>query len=158
MTNQLTIQGNLTDNPTRRTTNNGEPWITFTIATTPRRKNQTGDWEDAGPTLFLDCKWFGQATIPAAHTMAKGQPVLATGHLRATEWLKDGETRRGIELNVARLGIIPKQQTQQAPQPAQQPPQQATQPVAQPMAQPVQQQPLTNDPWANTNQPENPPF
>jgi single-strand DNA-binding protein len=52
---QITIAGNLVDDPELRFTPSGQPVAKFRVASTPRfRDNTSGEWKD-GDSLFLTC-------------------------------------------------------------------------------------------------------
>ena len=68
---QITIAGNLVDDPELRFTPAGQPVARFRVASTPRfRDNSTGEWKD-GDSLFLTCNVWRQA--------AENSPSLLTG-------------------------------------------------------------------------------
>ena len=69
---QITIAGNLVDDPELRFTPAGQPVARFRVASTPRfRDNATGEWKD-GDSLFLTCNVWRQAAENVAETPAAG--------------------------------------------------------------------------------------
>ena len=75
----LTVVGNLTADPELRFTNAGVPVASFTVASTPRKKNQqTGDWEDGEP-MFLRCSVWRDYAENVAESLTKGTRVMVTG-------------------------------------------------------------------------------
>lgn len=120
MTNFVTITGNLTDTPELRFTPAGTAVASFTVADTPRRKNeQTGQWEDAGEALFLRCTmWRDAAEHLAEQELGKGQRVTVTGRLKARSWEKDGVKRTEVECDADSVAVHPRRapRTTAAPQ------------------------------------------
>ncbi|RJL19578.1 single-stranded DNA-binding protein [Bailinhaonella thermotolerans] len=78
-----TIIGNLTADPELRHTANGTPVAGFTVAATPRyRNNQTGAWED-GETLFMRVSAWRELGEHAMESLTRGTRVIVTGRLRS---------------------------------------------------------------------------
>src|SRR6266705_3512541 len=72
---QITIAGNLVDDPELRFTPAGQPVARFRVASTPRfRDNSTGEWKD-GDSLFLTCNVWRQAAAVAAVSPTRGRPT-----------------------------------------------------------------------------------
>lgn len=96
---QITVSGNLTDDPALRYTPNGIAVSSFSVATTERVKDQaTGKYRD-GDTVFLrvDC-WRGLAEN-VAESLSKGNRVTVTGTLRSRGWeATDGTKRTSWEI------------------------------------------------------------
>ena len=102
---QVTIDGRLTAQPEVRFSQAGKPWVTGTIVSNERRKNQAGDWEDAN-TTFLRFKMFG-AQAEALANLSKGELVVATGKLVQNDYEdKDGNKRQSMELIVSTIGAV----------------------------------------------------
>ena len=76
---QITIAGNLVDDPELRFTPAGQPVAKFRVASTPRfRDNTTGEWKD-GDSLFLTCNVWRQAAENVAETLTRGMRVIVSG-------------------------------------------------------------------------------
>jgi single-strand DNA-binding protein len=79
---QITIAGNLVDDPELRFTPAGQPVARFRVASTPRfRDNATGEWKD-GDSLFLTCNVWRQAAENVAESLQRGMRVIVSGRLR----------------------------------------------------------------------------
>src|SRR6266581_2390261 len=79
---QITIAGNLVDDPELRFTPSGQPVAKFRVASTPRfRDNTTGEWKD-GDSLFLTCNVWRQAAENVAESLTRGTRVIVSGRLR----------------------------------------------------------------------------
>ena len=96
--NQTLIEGRLGADPEIRHTRDGGTWARLRIAQTPQRFNRdTGQYEQAGATLWLNVVAFKYAARVAA-TLHKGEPVIIAGRLQGEEWEKDGQKRQSISL------------------------------------------------------------
>jgi len=71
---QLTITGNLVDDPELRFTPAGQPVARFRIASTPRfYDKQSGEWKD-GDSLFLTCQAWRQLAENVGESLNRGNP------------------------------------------------------------------------------------
>jgi single-strand DNA-binding protein len=102
---QITIAGNLVDDPELRFTPAGQPVARFRVASTPRfRDNSTGEWKD-GDSLFLTCNVWRQAAENAAESLTRGMRVIVAGRLRQRSYeTKEGEKRTVYEVEVDDVG------------------------------------------------------
>jgi single-strand DNA-binding protein len=102
---QITIAGNLVDDPELRFTPAGQAVARFRVASTPRfRDNNTGEWKD-GDSLFLTCNVWRQAAENAAESLARGMRVIVSGRLRQRSYeTKEGEKRTVYEVEVDDVG------------------------------------------------------
>ena len=102
---QITIAGNLVDDPELRFTPAGQPVARFRVASTPRfRDNSTGEWKD-GDSLFLTCNVWRQAAENVAESLQRGMRVLVSGRLRQRSYeTKEGEKRTVYEVEVDDVG------------------------------------------------------
>jgi single-strand DNA-binding protein len=102
---QITIAGNLVDDPELRFTPAGQPVAKFRVASTPRfRDNSTGEWKD-GDSLFLTCNVWRQAAENVAESLTRGMRVIVSGRLRQRSYeTKEGEKRTVYEVEVDDVG------------------------------------------------------
>lgn len=103
---QITVVGNLTDDPQLSFTPNGVAWVRFTIASTPRQLDrQSGQWRGGEP-LFLRCSGWRDMAEHIAETLSKGTRVIVQGRLKQSRWedKETGEKRSGYELDVDEVG------------------------------------------------------
>jgi single-strand DNA-binding protein len=102
---QITIAGNLVDDPELRFTPAGQPVARFRIASTPRfRDNASGEWKD-GDSLFLTCNVWRQAAENVAESLQRGMRVIVSGRLRQRSYeTKEGEKRTVYEVEVDDVG------------------------------------------------------
>jgi single-strand DNA-binding protein len=102
---QITIAGNLVDDPELRFTPAGQPVARVRVASTPRfRDNSTGEWKD-GDSLFLTCNVWRQAAENVAESLQRGMRVIVSGRLRQRSYeTKEGEKRTVYEVEVDDVG------------------------------------------------------
>jgi single-strand DNA-binding protein len=102
---QITIAGNLVDDPQLRYTPTGQAVANFRIASTPRwQDRQSGEWKD-GDSLFLSCNVWRQAAENVAESLQRGMRVIVQGRLRQRSYeTKEGEKRTVYEVEVDDVG------------------------------------------------------
>jgi single-strand DNA-binding protein len=102
---QITIAGNLVDDPELRFTPSGQPVAKFRVASTPRYMDrQTNEWKD-GDSLFLTCNVWRQAAENVAESLTRGMRVIVSGRLRQRSYeTKEGEKRTVYEVEVDDVG------------------------------------------------------
>ena len=102
---QITIAGNLVDDPELRFTPAGQPVARFRVASTPRFLDKgTNEWKD-GDSLFLTCNVWRQAAENVAESLQRGMRVIVSGRLRQRSYeTKEGEKRTVYEVEVNDVG------------------------------------------------------
>ena len=102
---QITIAGNLVDDPELRFTPAGQPVARFRVASTPRFLDKnTNEWKD-GDSLFLTCNVWRQAAENVAESLTRGTRVIVSGRLRQRSYeTKEGEKRTVYEIEVDDVG------------------------------------------------------
>jgi len=102
---QITIAGNLVDDPELRFTPAGQPVARFRVASTPRYLDKnTNEWKD-GDSLFLTCNVWRQAAENVAESLTRGMRVIVSGRLRQRSYeTKEGEKRTVYEVEVDDVG------------------------------------------------------
>lgn len=143
--NKVFLSGNITNDPSMRSTPAGMQILEFGLAVNERRKNsQTGQWDEV-PNYF-DARVFGNRAEALSRFLTKGTKVSIEGHLRWSSWQdkNTGQKRSKIEVIVDELELMSARQQQGQPQgqqyaPRQAPPQMA--PTAPQMPQYAPQQP-----------------
>jgi single-strand DNA-binding protein len=98
----VTIAGNLTADPELRYTPTGQPVAVLRVASTPRRRDNDGQWTD-GNTTFLDAETWGTAAENAAESLGKGDRVLVTGRIRTDVYTPDTGPNAGNEVHRLRI-------------------------------------------------------
>jgi single-strand DNA-binding protein len=102
--NQVTIVGNLTDDPELRYTPNGAAVAKFRVAVSPRFKDENGQWKDGDTSYFSVSAWRALAEN-AAESLTRGTRVVVTGRLKQRSWeSQEGEKRSAIEIEADDVG------------------------------------------------------
>lgn len=101
----ITVVGNLAGDPELRFTASGHAVANFTIAQTPRTRNQqSGEWVD-DETLWVRASVWRDVAENVAETLTKGMRVIAYGRLKARSFeTKEGQQRTNWELDVDEIG------------------------------------------------------
>lgn len=98
---QITVIGNLVDDPELRFTPSGAAVAKFRIASTPRTfDRETSQWKD-GEALFLTCSVWRQAAEHVAESLARGLRVIVQGRLKQRSY----EDREGVKRTVYELDV-----------------------------------------------------
>jgi single-strand DNA-binding protein len=102
---QITVVGNLVDDPELRFTPSGAAVANFRIASTPRTfDRQSYEWTE-GEALFLSCSVWRQAAENVAESLQKGMRVVVQGNLRSRQYeTREGEKRTVFEIQVDEVG------------------------------------------------------
>ena len=123
MSNTMSIKGRAGSDAEIRFTPSGQASASFSVADTPRKKDQSGNWVDAGPTLWQRVQVWGPEAEKAGEEVRKGSLVTVSGRVKADEWQdkQTGETRKSTTL-VADVVYVhpPKDQQGQQQRPQQQ--------------------------------------
>lgn len=157
----LTITGFLAADPELRFTSSGKPVTNISVPYTPRRRNQqTGQWEDAGETIWVRASIWNEDAELAANTLRKGTLVTLIGRPSARAWAdkQTGQPAAALNLTVDSWSIHPRAPKAQGPQGGQ------TQAAAGHVIQQVAAAwnasggGMPDDPWATGNYSGQPPF
>ncbi|MEU2943333.1 single-stranded DNA-binding protein [Nocardiopsis alba] len=102
---QITLVGNLVDDPELRFTNSGAAVASFRVASTPRTfDRQSGEWKD-GESMFLTCSVWRQYAENVAESLQRGMRVIVQGRLRQRSYeTREGEKRTVFEVDVEEVG------------------------------------------------------
>jgi single-strand DNA-binding protein len=102
---QITIVGNLVDDPQLRYTPTGNAVANFRVASTPRFMDRaTNEWKD-GDSLFLTCNVWRQPAENVAESLQRGMRVIVSGRLRQRSYeTREGEKRTVYEIEVDEVG------------------------------------------------------
>ena len=101
----VTVVGNLTNDPELRFTPSGAAVASFTIASNSRFLDKTtNEWKDGEP-VFMRCSVWRQYAENAAESLTRGTRVIATGRLKQRSYdNRDGQKVTVIELEVDDVG------------------------------------------------------
>ena len=102
--NQVTVIGNLTDDPELRYTPNGAAVCKFRIAVNRRIQDGAGNWKDGEASYFSINCWRGLAEN-AAESLTRGTRVIVAGRLQFRSWEnQEGEKRSAVEVEADEVG------------------------------------------------------
>ena len=102
----VTIVGNLADDPELRYTQGGVAVVSVRVGSTPRTFNRTtSTWED-GETVWVRCTAWREVAENVAQSLTKGSRVVVTGRLKAPSAYQSaqGEARASLELEIEEIG------------------------------------------------------
>ena len=102
----VTIVGNLADDPELRYTQGGIAVVSVRVGSTPRTFNRTTNaWED-GETVWVRCTAWREVAENVAQSLTKGSRVVVTGRLKAPSAYQSaqGEARASLELDIDEIG------------------------------------------------------
>ncbi|MBU6311312.1 MAG: single-stranded DNA-binding protein [Actinomycetales bacterium] len=101
----VTVVGNLTNDPELRFTPSGAAVASFTVASSSRYLDKaTNEWKD-GDTVFMRCSVWRQYAENVAESLQKGMRVVVTGRLKQRSYeTREGEKRTVVEMEVDDVG------------------------------------------------------
>jgi single-strand DNA-binding protein len=103
--NKITIVGYLGRDPELKYTPQGTALCKLSVATTERRKNSVGEYEDH-TTWFRVTVWGRQAEL-ANEYLSKGRQVYLEGRLRLEEYTdREGNPRTSMEVNATDIQFL----------------------------------------------------
>ena len=102
--NQITIVGNLTDDPELRYTPNGAAVVKFRVAVNRRFRDESGQWKDGDTSYFTVNAWRSLAEN-IAESLTRGTRVVVAGRLQMRSWeTPDGDKRSVVEIEADEVG------------------------------------------------------
>jgi single-strand DNA-binding protein len=103
MSSNITLIGNLVDDPELRFTPSGVAMAKIRLAVNRRWRGQDGEWQE-NTSFFSGTIWREQAE-QAAESLQKGARVIVTGRLEQRTWeTEQGEKRSVVEVSVDEIG------------------------------------------------------
>ncbi|MDP9494888.1 MAG: single-stranded DNA-binding protein [Actinomycetota bacterium] len=103
MSNNVTLIGNLVDDPELRFTPSGVAMAKIRMAVNRRWRGNDGEWQE-DTSFFTGTVWREQAES-AAESLQKGARVIVTGRLEQRSWETDqGDKRSVVEVQIDEIG------------------------------------------------------
>jgi single-strand DNA-binding protein len=103
MSSNVTLIGNLVDDPELRFTPSGVAMAKIRMAVNRRWRDQAGEWQE-NTSFFTGTVWREQAE-QAAESLQKGARVIVTGRLEQRSWeTEQGEKRSVVEVQIDEIG------------------------------------------------------
>lgn len=120
--NKITVLGYLGKDPEIRYLTDGTAVCSFSVATTERKKDKSGDYHDA--TMWFKVNVWGKQGEAANQYLSKGSQVYVDGRLSQQEYTdRDGNKRTSLEVRASEVQFLSsKAQGESVSQPAQQRP------------------------------------
>jgi single-strand DNA-binding protein len=102
--NQVTLSGNLTDDPELRFTPNGVAVANFRLAV-DQRVWDTDGWKDGESSYFRVSVWRDQAEH-VSRSLHKGARCVVVGRLKSRSWeTPEGQRRSAVEVDAEEVGM-----------------------------------------------------
>jgi single-strand DNA-binding protein len=102
--NQVTLSGNLTDDPELRFTPNGVAVANFRLAV-DQRVWDTDGWKDGESSYFRVNVWRDQAEH-VSRSLRKGARCVVVGRLKSRSWeTPEGQRRSAVEVDADEVGM-----------------------------------------------------
>lgn len=101
---QMTIVGNVVDDPRRRETKNGFAVTNFRVASTSRRYDREQEKFVDNGTLFVTVTCWRAMAENVFKSLRKGQPVVVTGRYYMREYTVEEQVRTAYELEATAVG------------------------------------------------------
>ena len=103
MSSNVTLIGNLVDDPELRFTPSGVAMAKIRMAVNRRWRGQDGEWQE-NTSFFSGTLWREQAE-QAAESLQKGMRVIVSGRLEQRSWeTEQGERRSVVEVQIDEIG------------------------------------------------------
>lgn len=103
MSNNVTLIGNLVDDPELRFTPAGVAMAKIRLAVNRRWRGQDGEWQE-DTSFFTGTCWREQAE-QVAESLQKGTRVIVTGRLQQRSWeTEQGDKRSVVEIQIDEIG------------------------------------------------------
>ena len=104
MSDRFTVIGSIGADPDRRTTKGGDPYITFSVASNERRKDEDGTWSDVA-TSWFDVTAFGALARHAGDALHRGDRVIVHGDLTVAQYTTSaGGKGRAVKIRATAIG------------------------------------------------------
>jgi single-strand DNA-binding protein len=101
---QITIVGNIANDPETRTLVDGRLRTKFRVAATSRVLDpRTGRWRDGETTFLAAVAW--RSLGDAAAGLHRCARVVVVGHLRQYDYARDGQRETGYEVQAQEIAI-----------------------------------------------------
>ncbi|GAA1622315.1 single-stranded DNA-binding protein [Georgenia ruanii] len=102
---EITVQGRVGSEPTRRVTANGASWVTFRLGSTPRIPDRaTGEYRD-DRTGWFTVKVWRQLAENVAESVHKGTPVIVRGKVYVDTWTAESGERWDHVINADAVAV-----------------------------------------------------
>lgn len=105
--NYVIVAGNLTKDPTYRTTTNQTPVVNFSIASNRKYKDSSNQWQE--DVCYVGVVAWNKLAESCRDRLKKGSAVLVDGELQSRSWkTDDGHNRSIVEIKARRIQFLNK--------------------------------------------------
>lgn len=101
---EQTIWGGLPRAAELRTTNDGKPWVTFTVADSARYKDDQGEWQSRDESYIDVVLWGDESSIVG--TFDKGTQVACLGRFVTRKFEQDGKQRSVLQFKATKVAQL----------------------------------------------------
>jgi len=103
--NKITVVGYLGKDPEIKYLPNGDGICTFSIATTERKKDKSGEYQDS--TLWFKVNVWGKQGEACGQYLSKGSQAYIEGRLSQSEYTdRDGNRRTSLEIRASDVQFL----------------------------------------------------
>lgn len=102
--NKVILLGNVGKDPEMKATGGGTTVANFSLATSERRKDQSGEWNEQ--TEWHNLVAFGKLAEVVRDYVRKGSKLFIEGRIQTRSWEKDGERKYRTEIIVNELSLL----------------------------------------------------
>lgn len=102
--NNVVLLGRLTRDPELKSTNGGQVFCRFTLASNYSQKKSDGSYDEK--PNFIDCVVWGKSAEAVHKYVSKGRRLLVEGALRWSSWEHEGKKHSKVEILVESFNFI----------------------------------------------------
>ena len=114
----IEIEGYVAQTPELRFSQSGDALLNVTVPHTPRRKNRdTGEFEDAGDTLWVRFTLWREDAHRYADLLVKGTHVTVAGEPELRKWESGDKHGADLQIKFPRVSIIPPKGSERSQEP-----------------------------------------
>lgn len=100
----ITIYGNLTEDPVLRFTKSEKPVANMRVAASERKRTESGEWVD-GDSVFINVTCWNQTANNVVSSLSKGDSVIVVGKLKQRDYTdSNGQSRTIYEVEADQVG------------------------------------------------------
>jgi single-strand DNA-binding protein len=102
----ITMTGNVVDDPELRLTPSGKAVVNFRVAANQRKKNEAGGWVD-GDSCFLTVNAWEDKAEAIAELVQRGSKVVVTGVLKQRDYEdREGNKRHAYDVQAYDVALV----------------------------------------------------
>ena len=109
--NKIFLLGNVGSEPDVKVFDNGDMKTTFSLATSDQWTDKQGNKQES--TEWHTCVTYRQLAKIASDLVKKGSKVFVEGRIKTNSWEKDGVKKYQTTVEVLKLLVLDKRQTQE---------------------------------------------